>query len=375
MDNFNIKSAFIRKRGENYNVYIEYIDYNGKTKQKSIEKYKNKKYAEKHLIDLKSSINNNRYVIPKNITFVDRCYKYIDDNKNDWSPNTINTRNGWIKNQIKPFFTDTLLSDVSIYQVQQYANNLYKKFTVESCKTRYGFLRSVLREAYRLKEIQENPCDFVKLPSKENTFKADVYTKEEVKELIQKLDGDILEIPILLMLTLGLRRSEALGITWDDIDFKENTVSINKILMYEGSKGFSFTKPKTSKSRRVLHTPRELIVKLKKEKLRQNELILEGILVNELNLVCLNSDLKPWRPASIHNQYIKCLKKHNMRKIRMHDLRHTNATIMLLGGTNIKVVSERLGHTDIKITMNRYSHVLEEMDTQASANLSNIMFK
>lgn len=67
--------------------------------------------------------------------------------------------------------------------------------------------------------------------------------------------------------------------------------------------------------------------------------------------------------------------KNNLKKIRIHDLRYTSATLLLLGGTNMKVVSERLGHTDIKITMNRYSHVLKEMDKEASDNLSELLFK
>lgn len=78
MNNYNIKSSFIRKRGSNYNVYIEYIDENNNLKQKSLGKYESKKDAEKHLIDLKSSINNNKFIISKDITFVDRVKKYYE---------------------------------------------------------------------------------------------------------------------------------------------------------------------------------------------------------------------------------------------------------------------------------------------------------
>ena len=76
MNNYNIESTFIRKRGNNYNVYIEYINEEGKRKQKSLAKYNTKKEAEKHLIDLKSSINNNKFIISKDITFIDRYKIY-----------------------------------------------------------------------------------------------------------------------------------------------------------------------------------------------------------------------------------------------------------------------------------------------------------
>ncbi|WP_227850448.1 MULTISPECIES: tyrosine-type recombinase/integrase [unclassified Clostridioides] len=99
------------------------------------------------------------------------------------------------------------------------------------------------------------------------------------------------------------------------------------------------------------------------------------MLENENNLVCLNRYFNPFLPATLRKSFYRFIKKNNLRDIRMHDLRHTNASLLLLGGTNMKVVSERLGHTDIQITMNRYSHVLEEMDKKASDNLSKMLFK
>ncbi|MEG0873525.1 MAG: Arm DNA-binding domain-containing protein [Clostridia bacterium] len=177
MNNYNIKSTFIRKRNNNYNVYIEYIDENGKTKQKSQGSYKTKKDADRHLIEIKSSINNNKVIIAKNITIVDRCLKYIEDNYKDASPHTVLNRKSWIKNNIQTFFEGTLLGDVSPSQVQLFLNGLFDKYTVESSKVRYGFLRGVLAEAYRLREIPENPCNFVKMPNKKDTFEGDVYTK------------------------------------------------------------------------------------------------------------------------------------------------------------------------------------------------------
>ncbi|MCO9000248.1 tyrosine-type recombinase/integrase, partial [Clostridioides difficile] len=96
---------------------------------------------------------------------------------------------------------------------------------------------------------------------------------------------------------------------------------------------------------------------------------------NENNLVCLHTNLKPWIPAALSKTFHNFINRNNLRHIRVHDLRHTNASLLLLGGTHMKAVSERLGHTDIKITMNRYSHVLEEMDKEASDNLSKLLFK
>jgi integrase len=369
----NIKSTFIRKRNNNYNVIVEYYDEAGKIKQKSIAKYGLKKKAERHLIELKAEIQNQKYMFSNDITVTDRCYRYINENKRDWSPYTVKNRLSWVKLNVAPFFKDTKMENLTIHQIQRYLNYLYENFTVESAKTRFGFFRSVVKECYRMKEIKENLCDFVKSPKKEASSIADVYTREEILQLFKLLEDKHFELPILLIVLLGLRKGEAYGLTWDDIDFDNNTVKIEQISIYlDGS--LIFKSPKTTDSKRLLSAPIELMDKLKKEKLKQNELKLQGVLENKYNLVCLNKELKPYKNDDLNRYYRKFCKENNFRQLRIHDLRHTNATLLLLSGTDMKTVSGRLGHTDIKITMNKYSHVLEEMDRKASENLSNILF-
>ena len=307
------------------------------------------------------------------ITVTDRCYRYINENKRDWSPYTVKNRLSWVKLNVAPFFKDTKMENLTIHQILRYLNYLYENFTVESAKTRFGFFRSVVKECYRMKEIKENLCDFVKSPKKEASSIADVYTREEILQLFKLLEDKHFELPILLIVLLGLRKGEAYGLTWDDIDFDNNTVKIEQISIYlDGS--LIFKSPKTTDSKRLLSAPIELMNKLKKEKLKQNELKLQGVLENKYNLVCLNKELKPYKNDDLNRYYRKFCKENNFRQLRIHDLRHTNATLLLLSGTDMKTVSGRLGHTDIKITMNKYSHVLEEMDRKASENLSNILF-
>ena len=111
------------------------------------------------------------------------------------------------------------MENLTIHQIQRYLNYLYENFTVESAKTRFGLFRSVVKECYRMKEIKENLCDFVKSPKKEASSIADVYTREEILQLFKLLEDKHFELPILLIVLLGLRKGEAYGLTWDDIDF------------------------------------------------------------------------------------------------------------------------------------------------------------
>lgn len=375
MNNYNIKSSFVRKRGNNYNVYIEYIDENNNLKQKSLGKYESKKDAEKHLIDLKSSINNNKFIISKDITFVDRVKKYYEDPSKNFSPLTSHKREGFIRVNIEPFFKNTKLKDVSPSLLQNFINAMFAKYTKDSANTIVMTVKAVLNEAYRLREINENPCNFVKNPpSLKNSKEAfEVYNKDEVKVIISKLDGTNIEIPILLMLTMGLRAGEVCGLRWQDIDFKNNTISINQTLIYFKS-SIKFKAPKTKGSIRTISAPLELMSKLKKWKTKHNKYRIAGILEYE-DIVCLNRNLNPFNPISLNKRWNAFTQKNGIRYVRPHDLRHTHATMLVLSGTDFKTISNRLGHTDIKITLNRYSHVLKEMDLKASENISNLMFK
>lgn len=371
MNNYSVKSTFIRKRGNNYNVVIEYINEEGKLKQKSVGKYTTKKEADKHKIEIQCSINNNKFTVPKDVTFVDRCYKYIDDNRTDWSENTTVMRESFVKNQVAPFFRDTKLADITVYQLQQFVNSLYNNYTPGSARTRYSFVRAVIRECYRLRELNENICEFVKLPKKEQTDITDVYSKEEVVNLVLALSGTSIEMPILLMLLLGLRKNEACGLRWKDIDFDNNLISINQILVYQDSK-VTFKKPKTAKSVRVLHASNYLMRKLRELKAKHDEYAREGI-ENKYDLVCLNRNFDCYKGCNLNVTFKIFCKNNNFKQIRLHDLRHTNATLMVLAGINNKVISDRLGHSDIKISLNKYSHVLPEMDKSAANKISDLL--
>lgn len=376
MDNYNIESSFVRKRGNNYNVYIEYINDEGKRKQKSLAKYNTKKEAEKHLIDLKSSINNNKFILYKDITFVERYTNYLYDESKNFSPLKIKNEEHNLKSIIKPFFGDILLQDVTPYVLQSFINSIYLRYAKTTSKTIVASVKAVLNEAYRLKEIYENPCNFTKSPKTQNdsTDVKEPYNKEECRLFIQKLEGKYFEIPFLLMISMGLRPGEVCGLKWQDIDFNKNTISINRVLINAKGKKM-FKVPKTKGSIRTLSTPIELMLKLKKLKSKSNEYRLSGILEDEYkDLVCFTTALTPWSSARLNEVFRGFIKKEKLRSIRLYDLRHTHATMLVLSGTDFKTISNRLGHTDIKITLNRYSHVLEEMDKKASENISKTLF-
>lgn len=123
-----------------------------------------------------------------------------------------------IKNQIEVFFKDMKLIDITLSILQSYINNIYNEHMLSSAKNQVGFIKSVLKEPYRLKEISENICDFVTTPIKKNSSTSKFYTKQKAQLLLEKSKNIPIGIPIFLMLTLGLRFGEAVSLIWSYVD-------------------------------------------------------------------------------------------------------------------------------------------------------------
>lgn len=371
----NILSVLTRKRRNMYEVCVRYIGEDGKEHQKIYEKFNKKREAEKYVVELKSSINNDRFKLPNNFTFVERCIKYYNDKSHEFSPKTVNNAYSIINKHIKYFFQNVKLTDVTISMYQDFMIYVGRLELSDATKKKiYQVCNAVLRECYRLQEITTNIPEFVVKPKTVSTTDNDIYTLEEIRTILDNCQyTKFLDIPIHLFLFAGMRFGEIAGLCWEDIDFDNNIIHINKNLIYENGQ-FYMRRPKTENGIRDVIVPQAIIHMLKSEKLKQIKLILEGIYKrNEYNVVCLNSELKYLSLASFVQSYKRFLKKINIRYIRPHKLRHAHATLLLMSGVDMKTVSERLGHSKIEITMNTYSHVLKEMDKKASDKIEKLL--
>lgn len=375
----DIKSVFLRKRRNMYEVTVRYTASDGKVKTKCYEKFQKKKEAEKYLIDLKFSINNDKFKLPNNLSFVDRCIKYYKDKEHEYSPKTVNNAYSIIRKHVKFYWKDTKLSDITISMYQDYMNFLGKSnLSNASIKKIYQITNATLRECFRLREINTNIPDFIFKPKgKDIKKKSDLYTIDEVHLILEKCKSTkFLEIPINLFLFAGMRFGEISGLCWQDIDFDNNIININHNLVYdEKNKNFQMRTPKTESGIRSITVPNAVIKLLKDEKIRQSKLLLQGAYKkNKYDVVCMNTQFRYLSENNFLQSYKRFLEnKCNLRYIRPHNLRHEHATLLLLAGTDMKTVSERLGHSKIDITMDTYSHVLKEMDKRASDNIEKVL--
>jgi integrase len=168
----------------------------------------------------------------------------------------------------------------------------------------------------------------------------------------------------------------SLALKWSDIDFEKPTATVQRVLIWRKGGGWYFSEPKTAKSRRTLPLPESLFIKLKTHKRQQSVAMLKlGQTYERNNFVFATDEGKPLRYGNLTKRHFhKILVKANLKGFRLYDLRHTTATLLLSEGINPKIVSERLGHASIVLTLDTYSHVLPDMQKEASSKLGQVLF-
>lgn len=234
-------------------------------------------------------------------------------------------------------------------------------------------LHKALEDAILEKIIRENPSKGVRLIGKSNTVYK-TFTKSEVSIIRNAIKGTALYVPVSLSVSLGLRRCEALGLRWEDINFESGIISIRQTLVMT-SAGPILETPKTKHSIRDIPMPGQIKVLLLAEKEMQiSNRSLLGSDYHDNDYVCCKANGDPYVPNYITHRFKDSLKPLPVPKIRYHDLRHTFATIALENNVPLKVVSYLLGHSNIAVTGNIYSHVTEPLARKHSDTIAAAIF-
>ncbi|WP_070119699.1 site-specific integrase [Bacillus marinisedimentorum] len=201
-------------------------------------------------------------------------------------------------------------------------------------------------------------------PIKEKEFIT--WNKTQIHRFLEVARSEDAHIPFLLAIYTGMRRGEVLGLKWGDIDFANKRIKIQRSLA-RTSKGIVFKTPKTRRSKRPVAISNYIVDELKNEKIKQ-DLRKESSeeVYEELDLIICTETGKPKDPRNLLRLFYSLIEKAQVPKISYHDLRHTHATLMLEIGENPKIVSERLGHSRVGITLDRYSHVNQDMQQSAA---------
>lgn len=369
-----------------YYVVVNYKDEYGKPKQKwistELREKGNKTKAKQKMKEILKSFDisqnlNNEQNSNEDILFVDFLKNFLAIKKNTIEPVTINMYNKLAENISKYFKNMRLkLKDLKPYHIEGFYKSEYARGLSSNSVLKYHILiRECLQYAFINDLVLVNVADKVKRPKVEK-FKASFYDIKEIEKLFEVIQDNECKLPIMLTAMYGFRRSEVLGLKWNAIDFENKLISVqHKVLetKIDGKRKIYLSdklKNQTSNRTLPLLPQAEKLLLDKKNEIEKNKVLLGKSYDNRyLDYVCVDNLGRLILPNRLTKNFIKILRRNNLRKIRFHDLRHSCASIMLSNGVPMKQIQEWLGHADFSTTANIYSH----LDYSTKLNSANTM--
>lgn len=311
-------------------------------------------------------------------------YTYIFEYKqNKIKPSSFERYEGIYRNYILgSSLGKTKLCKLNVTTIQKYYNYLLNNNTPgATIKSINQHLKPCLGEAEKQDYINKNYAKLVELPKIKKEDTLEILTINQQKQFLQAIKGHKLEVLFLIALGTGLRLGEILGLKWEDIDFNNSTLSVKRSLKRVSFINKDLTKeykvieqePKTSNSYRTVPIPKDILIKLKEHKKTQNKEILKyGNLYNNNSYIFCNKLGYPLDSKQPTRNLQSILKKLDIEPIKFHGLRKTYATRLFEANVQPKTVQSLMGHSDISITMNIYTQVMEEVKNEAVDKINNL---
>lgn len=306
-------------------------------------------------------------------------------------PSTLYGYKSCLNAHILPRFKNYKLSDITVYELEKFYNDLRKTKSLNPdsngnhnllseavVRHQHSLLCVMLNTAVKWDFINFNPCLKLTKPPTVTRKEMKFYDEEELKKLFQHLEYENLTFKTAIyLLTLGgMRRGECLGLFWEHVDFEKKTITIKNNLLNIREKGVYLDTPKTKKSKRTISLPDicfDLLKKLKAKQELEKEMFSNDWMDTEF--VFKDEYGNYYNPSRLSRQWVLFQKKHNLKHIRLHDLRHTCATYLLSHNVPIATVSKKLGHSNIYTTLDVYTHSVDSDDIEASNLLNNMVIK
>ena len=381
-------AGHLREKSGYYYAVLNYTDSLGKRKTKWISTgltvKGNKKRAEAILMDARRNFNPEEpKVMNGDILFVDYMEKWLDIIKSSVAVPTFASYSTTVKKIVAPYFREreVTLKNLTAKDIQEFYLSELERVSPSSVIHYHANIHKALKYAVKIDLIDVNPADKVERPKKDR-YVGSFYDAEEVNALFEAAKGTKLELPILFGAFYGLRRSEAIGLKWDAIDFEQNTITIRHTVTSCDLDGkrilVASDTTKTKSSMRTLPLVpfmRERLLALKEEQQENRRLCGRSYIKDYLEYVCVNEIGDLIKPHYVTESFPKLLKTNGMRQIRYHDLRHSCASLLLANGVPMKQIQEWLGHSDFSTTANIYAHLdYSSKLTSADAMLNGLGF-
>ncbi len=367
--------TLVSKEKKSWKVRIELPkEINGKRKQKSYTVYGNRKDAEIFLTEKLRELDTGLLVDTKKMTFGEYLDYWLKEYcYNNLSINTIEGYEQYINKHIKSSLGNIQLDKLKPLQLQSFYSEKLENGKIngkgglskQTVRTLHRIIHGALTQAVKWQLVVRNVADCVE-PPKPKKYEAKFLNDEQTNLLIEKAKNSDIYIPIIIAIYTGMRRGEVLGLSWQNVNFDKKYIRVVQELSCT-KQGLKILPPKTNKSIRNIAIPDTLVKILKKHKAEQmkNKLLL-GEEYQNFDMVCTYPNGKLFYPKRFSAKFNELLNKNGLPVIRFHDLRHSHASLLVKLGIQPKVISERLGHSNIGITMDLYSHLYEEVDREVA---------
>ena len=362
-------AGHLQEKNGIYYMVLSFPGMDGKRKTKWISTKLpvkgNKKKAEQMLLETRQSFEPIEKQIEDKSLFSDYMLQWLEIIKPTIATTTYASYSVIVKKAIVPYFKSTrmTLQDLKAFDIQTFYMAQLKRVSASTVIHYHTVLHRALKYAVKVGLIDVNPADKVERPKVER-YVGNHYDSAEIERLFEAAKGSKLEIPIFLGAFYGLRRSEAIGLKWDAIDFQNNTITIRHTVTsctIDGKKiqeGKDTTKTKSSmRTLPLVPVFKEKLLRLKDQQEENRRVCGRCYDKRYLDYVCVDEMGTLISPNYVTESFPRLLENNSLRKIRFHDLRHSCASLLLANGVPMKNIQEWLGHSDFSTTANIYAHL------------------
>jgi integrase len=375
------------KRGNGYSVVVE-LDRDpitGKRRQKWHSGYSTKREAERALSEIASSVHSGNYIEPTKQTLAEFIVDWLTAIEPTLRPSTHYSYGRNLRLHVVPQLGAVQLRRIDAGML----NGLYAALLADGKRSNGGgglsprsvhyvhtILHRAFRDAVRWGRIARNPADAADPPRSTATVRPSMttWTADQVRAFLEHTAAHRLHAAFVVLATTGMRRGECLGLRWSDVDLAAGRVSITQTVIAVNHH-VRIGSPKTARARRTVVLDSGTVAALRDHRQRQiAERLLLGAGFNDHGLVFCRPDGGPLHPERFSRTFMIEAAHAGLPVIRLHDLRHTWATLALSAGEHPKVVQERLGHANVSITLDVYSHVSEGLHGDAASRVAKLIF-
>jgi integrase len=380
------QGGHIRKRGDTWTAYYFVHGASGRRRQRSKGGFHTKKEAQPFLATALAGVNAGNYIEPTRLTLGEYLIdRWLPAKRASIRPSTWDNYRRYIENHIVPALGMVLLQKLTADQLDRlYADKLAGGredgrtggLAPKTVRHLHTILHKALRDAERKHLVTRNVADAADPPRlrQAGSVEMKTWTALELRSFLDAVSDHRLAPAWTLAATTGMRRGEVLGLRWQDLDLDRGRIAVRQTVLsvaYEVMLGT----PKTARGRRSIALDPFTISVLRVHQQKQEaERLSMGAGYHDLGLVFPRPDGTPIHPDWFSKAFDRTVARLGLPRIRLHDLRHTHATLGLAAGIQAKIMSDRLGHSTVAFTQDVYMHVIPKMEEEAAAKVANLIF-